>query len=218
MLIIDGHNLIPAVPGLSLGALDDEERLVEMLQLFARVRRKRIEVFFDGAPPGFAGERAYGMVRAHFVQAGRSADEAIRLYLEGLKKAARNATVVSSDRQVQAEARSLGASVVSAETFARGLLDLRAGLDHQAAKARSRRRGPAAPPAEDPPRDLQQWYDLFGIDAEQAEKPIPLSRRGRRGTKGAAPEHPPEGEQSAGQGKPGGKKPRKHHGFPRKRT
>ena len=47
--LIDGHNLIPKIPGLSLEMLDDEDRLIELLQEFARVRRQRIEVFFDQA-------------------------------------------------------------------------------------------------------------------------------------------------------------------------
>ena len=52
MLVIDGHNLVPKIPGLSLHEVDDEERLLALLQAYARAKRKKIEVFFDGAPPG----------------------------------------------------------------------------------------------------------------------------------------------------------------------
>jgi len=48
--IIDGHNLIPRV-GLRLDALDDEMALVEILRDFCRIKKKRVEVYFDGAPP-----------------------------------------------------------------------------------------------------------------------------------------------------------------------
>ena len=77
MYIIDGHNLIPKIRGLSLEALDDEAQLLALLQEFYRVRRKPVEVFFDGAPPGKAGMRTVGMIRAHFVARDREADEAI---------------------------------------------------------------------------------------------------------------------------------------------
>ncbi len=40
MYIIDGHNLIPKLPGRSLRELDDEMALVGLLQTFGRLRRK----------------------------------------------------------------------------------------------------------------------------------------------------------------------------------
>jgi hypothetical protein len=218
MLIIDGHNLIPTIPGMALGELDVEERLVGLLQVYARVRRKRVEVFFDGAPAGYAGDRSYGMVRAHFVRAGSSADAAIHQYLLGLKKSARNATVVTSDRQVQAEARRQGAAVIPSDEFARGLLDMRAGLDFQAAKARGRR---GAAPAQEPPAgELDQWYDLFGIDSQQAEKPIPLApKKTTRPAKAPRTADAPGKAQQKTPRKAADKpvKPRKHHGFPKKK-
>jgi predicted RNA-binding protein with PIN domain len=121
--IIDGHNLIPKIPGLSLSALDDEERLIELLQVFSRVRRSAVEVFFDGAPPGQAGTRRFGTVKAHFVRAGRTADDAIVVHLRTLGTRAAQVSVVSSDHRVQAEARSLRASLIESGSFARDLLE-----------------------------------------------------------------------------------------------
>ncbi|MBP1702274.1 MAG: hypothetical protein H6Q38_1381, partial [Chloroflexi bacterium] len=40
--IVDGHNLIPKIPGLSLRAIDDEMQLIELLQEFCRVQRKAL--------------------------------------------------------------------------------------------------------------------------------------------------------------------------------
>ena len=57
--IVDGHNLIPHV-GLRLNAEDDEMALVEMLREFCRVKKTRIEIYFDGAPPGQANTRKFG--------------------------------------------------------------------------------------------------------------------------------------------------------------
>lgn len=117
-LIIDGHNLIPHITGLSLADPDDEEQLVKVLQEYCRLRRMTAEVFFDRAPVGEAGERRYGQVRAYFVREGMTADDAIMARLKHLGKRARNYKVVSSDRQVQAAARAVHAVVVSSEAFA----------------------------------------------------------------------------------------------------
>ena len=87
--LIDGHNLIPKIAGLSLSAIDDEQELINRLQAYCRRERKTVEVFFDQAPPGFAGTRAYGAVKAHFVRKGRTADEAIRLRLSLARKSCR---------------------------------------------------------------------------------------------------------------------------------
>ena len=115
--LIDGHNLIPKL-GLRLDSVDDEMELVAILQEFCRLERRQVEVFFDGAPANHAGNRKLGSVTAHFVRLGATADDAIRNRLRALGKNARNWTVVSSDRQVQAEARGVHAEVVSSDSFA----------------------------------------------------------------------------------------------------
>ena len=118
--LIDGHNLIPKL-GLHLDSVDDEMELVAILQEFCRLERRQVEVFFDGAPVSQAGTRKLGSVTAHFVRLGTTADDAIRNRLKKLGKGARNWTVVSSDRQVQADTRAAQAEVASSESFA-GLL------------------------------------------------------------------------------------------------
>lgn len=122
--LIDGHNLIPHLPGLSLSAIDDEMRLVEWLQAFCRRKRRTVEVFFDQAPPGFPLQRKAGRVIAHFVRQGMTADAAIEARLLQLGRSARNCTVVSSDRQVQAAARAAHAQVISSDEFAAELVRL----------------------------------------------------------------------------------------------
>jgi hypothetical protein len=116
--IIDGHNLIPKIPGLRLDAVDDEQQLVALLQEFCRVSRKQVEVYFDNAAPGQAGMRKAGLVAVHFVRSGRTADDAIRERLVKMKRSAKNWSVVSSDQSVQAAARQAGAQALSAEAFA----------------------------------------------------------------------------------------------------
>ena len=117
-ILIDGHNLIPYIAGISLAAPDDEDQLIRVLQEYCRVRRKTIEVFFDGAPAGQAGEQRFGQVQAHFVRSGVTADEAMMFRLKQMGKRAKNTTVVSSDRQVQQAARAVHATVISSKDFA----------------------------------------------------------------------------------------------------
>lgn len=146
--LIDGHNLIPKL-GLRLDSMDDETELINILQEFCRLERRQVEVFFDGAPANQAGSRKLGGVIAHFVRQGTTADDAIRSRLKKLGKGARNWTVISSDRQVQAEARALHAEVVSSDSFAGMLKHAR----NSAPKANKDRKLS--------PQEVDEWLKLF---------------------------------------------------------
>lgn len=122
--LIDGHNLIPKL-GLRLDSMDDEMELAAILQEFCRLERKQVEVYFDGAPTPHAGTRKLGAVTAHFVPLGTTADEAIRRRLKKMGKSAKNWIVVTSDRQVQAEARAAQAQVISSDAFAKQMKQAR---------------------------------------------------------------------------------------------
>jgi predicted RNA-binding protein with PIN domain len=151
--LIDGHNLIPKIPGMDLGVVDDEAQLIEMLQEFCRRRRKKVEVYFDNAPAGQPRARNYGLVIARFARLGVSADSLIQAHLQRLGRAARNWTVVSSDQQVQAAARAARAQTISSEAFAREVIaTLRA----------SPPKPEAGSEAEISPDELDDWLALFG--------------------------------------------------------
>ena len=154
--IIDGHNLIPKIPGLHLSEIDDEMRLVEMLQEYCRLTRKQVEVFFDNAPPGQPRARNFGSVIARFVRSEQTADLAIRDKLRRLGGEARNWTVVSSDHQVQAAARAARAAVVPAEIFSRQMREV---LDSspKISEAVDKRLST---------EEVDDWMKIFGIDQE----------------------------------------------------
>ncbi len=146
--LIDGHNLIPKL-GLRLDDPDDEMELIRLLQDFARIRRQPVEVYFDGAPAGQAGERKAGTVKAHFVRQGQTADSAIRKRLENLGGSAQNWVVVSSDREVQGAAKANRARVSTAEEFVRLLRETLAG---------------STPSTEDKKlsaEEVEKWLDIF---------------------------------------------------------
>jgi uncharacterized protein len=157
VLIIDGHNLIPKIPGLSLSMMDDEIKLIHLLQDYARIKRQSLDVYFDQAPPGFAGIRRFGMVSAHFVRQGRTADDEIVAHLARMKKAARNVTVVTSDRRIRAEAQAMRVEVLSSEDFA-GRLIAALAADSGGGGQETKNDGGA---------DLDEWLHLFGAEDER---------------------------------------------------
>jgi predicted RNA-binding protein with PIN domain len=109
-----------------------------------------VEVFFDGAPPGQATTRKAGVVTAHFVRQGSSADAAIEIRLKRLGRTARNWTVVSSDGRVQQAARAAHAGVLSSEEFTGEMSRVKAMsttlLKNAAALA---------------PEEVEEWLDFF---------------------------------------------------------
>jgi uncharacterized protein len=147
--LIDGHNLIPKL-GLRLDSLDDELELLVRLQEFCRLRRAQMEVYFDGAPPGRASTRKAGVVTAHFVRQGSSADAAIEARLTQLKKSAKNWTVVSSDGRVQRAAGAAHARAMPAEEFAQEMTKTRT---IQMSKSKSE--------SVLSPNEVEEWLNFF---------------------------------------------------------
>ena len=119
--IIDGHNLIPKIRGLRLREIDDEIQLIRMLQDFCQRTRKKVDVYFDNAPPGESRTQKYGVVTAHYIREGKTADKAIQQKLQSLGNSAQTWTVISSDRQVQAATQAMRARVIRSEDFANEL-------------------------------------------------------------------------------------------------
>jgi hypothetical protein len=152
--LIDGHNLIPKA-GLHLDSPDDEIDLVRLLQEFARLTRRQVEVYFDGAPPGHAGSRRFGRVTAHFVRRGHTADAAIKNRLDALAAGARNWTVVSSDGEVRGAADAAHAEIVSSEEFAALLTDVASEERHSGSPAKT------AGESRLSPQEVEEWMEAF---------------------------------------------------------
>ena len=116
--LIDGHNLIPHVDGLSLDQLDDEDGLVTLLVDFSIKRICQVEVYFDRGQVNSEREYRRGRVHVHFVPPPMIADSGILSRLLGIGKAAKNYIVVTSDQNVQTRAHRIGATVLSSQKFA----------------------------------------------------------------------------------------------------
>ena len=116
--VIDGHNLIPKVPGIRLQDADDENRLIEMLNEYCRLSRSQVEVFFDGAPSPNPTVRKSGLVHPHFVRKGLFADDAIIEYGRKYQSPTNLLTIISSDHRIITAAKSVGCITMSSDAFA----------------------------------------------------------------------------------------------------
>ena len=143
---------------MSLQDIDDEIQLVNLLQEFCRIRRKQVEVYFDNAPPGSPGARNYGRVVARFIRQGGTADQAIQKKLKRLGGEARNWTVVSSDGEVQINARAARAKILSTEVFAQQLLEALGDTADSYLE----------PESDLSPEEVEDWMQIFGIDEDEA--------------------------------------------------
>jgi len=157
--LVDGHNLIPKLPGMHLSDLDDENQLIELLGEFCRIHRKQVEVYFDNSPPGGIRARSYGAVLARFIRQGTPADVAIKSKLIKLGRVARNWTVVSSDQAVSNAARAAHARSLSSEAFALTLLQL--------SESDKQRDIGENEDAQVNSTDIDSWLELFGENKSQ---------------------------------------------------
>ena len=162
--LIDGHNLIPKISGLSLQTIDDEEQLINLLLEFCRRRRKKIEIIFDNSPSGQPRSQnlEFGLVIARFVRQGQTADDAIQVRLTRLGKNARNWTVVSSDLAVQASARAAHAHFVSSEFFAQQIEQAFVSTPQNIEKQAD---------ASLTSQEINDWLDIFGADGQNSSNP-----------------------------------------------
>ena len=102
--IIDGHNLIGALPELSLDDPDDEAKLVLRLRSFAARTGRNCTVIFDHGLPGGKSSLSNRAVQVVFASMRSSADRVLRERMKKLPQP-RGWTVVSSDEEVLGFAR-----------------------------------------------------------------------------------------------------------------
>jgi HEAT repeat protein len=121
MLIIDGHNLIGALPDEDLANPDDEVRLLARLRGYRSQSSQDMLVFFDsGDLPAQSPDLSTEGVRVRFAAPGQSADDAIVDFLRSRKEPGQYA-VVTNDQGLRFRAASAGASLQSASDFAHRL-------------------------------------------------------------------------------------------------
>ncbi len=161
--LIDGHNLIAALPDISLEDPEDEVALILKLRgWLGHQRRKAIVVFDGGIPGGYSRTLSSSDLEVIFAAHKRStADRIIMKRLEKLRDAA-NWTVVSSDREILDFARRLGARAVTSQDFA---LELQPAARPQLEK-----------PRDPSPTEVREWLEVFPEPVDRPGRPLPELR------------------------------------------
>ncbi len=119
-LIIDGHNLIGALPDIQLNEPTDEARLLARLRAYRAFSGQDLIVFFDSGDWAAAGGPAANWsspgVSVRFARPGQTADDAIVTFLRGRPQPGQYA-VVTNDVELMWRAQAVGASIVRASDF-----------------------------------------------------------------------------------------------------
>jgi predicted RNA-binding protein with PIN domain len=148
--IVDGNNVMGQTVGWHRDKSGSRRALLKRLAAFARAKKARVTVVFDGAPDrGAPDGSAVQGVKVMYAEPGSDADTRI----EGLVDASpnpRGLTVVTSDRHLAFLVRSRGANVIRSGDFRSQLDSL---IDRR-------------PAADDPEQveagDVNAWLRYFG--------------------------------------------------------
>lgn len=156
-LLVDGHNLIGQVPGLSLADADDEAQLVQLLRRYSTAKRGRqVVVVFDHGVYGHPQQlNGYG-ISCYFARSPRDADAELIKRLRAITRP-RDWTLVTSDRQIASVAAERGVKTIAAHEFARQL------AEHPAAARPARPPAHAKPDVRLSPAEIEEWLRIFGL-------------------------------------------------------
>jgi predicted RNA-binding protein with PIN domain len=155
--IIDGNNVMGQTPGWHRDKAGARRRLVEQLAEFARLKKARISVVFDGEPDRLLPDSsAYRGVKVLYSERGSDADARIQRMVESAPPA-RGLTVVTSDRRLAFAVRACGARVLRSGEFRKQMAETRAAQ-------------PAIADGEQTEvRDINEWLRYFGTLPEDDE-------------------------------------------------
>ena len=148
--LIDGNNVMAQTPGWHRDKAKARRELLQRLAAFGRIKKCLLTVVFDGSPDReFPNASAYRGVKVLFAEPGSDADTRIIKLVEAARDR-RGITVVTSDRNLQFQVRTRGASVMRSGEFRKQMASVIAN----------------APRVEDGEQveidDVNQWLRYFG--------------------------------------------------------
>jgi uncharacterized protein len=115
--IVDGNNVMGQTPGWHRDKSKARRGLLEKVAAFAKLKKTRVTVVFDGAPdPNVPEGSAFRGVKVLYANPGSDADTRIERLVDSSTDP-RGLTVVTSDRHLGFLVRSLGASVIRSGEF-----------------------------------------------------------------------------------------------------
>jgi len=159
-LLIDGHNLIDALPGIDLADPHDEALLVGKLKAYCGRTRRKVTVIFDrGLPGGPSRDLSGGPVKVIFASQHTTADRLIMKRIQETKDRGRY-LVISSDHEILAAARGRDLETMTSKDFAQ--------------KLAATMQPPTAAESDEIPDDVhlgpdevKEWYRLFNEPPEE---------------------------------------------------
>ena len=154
-IVIDGYNLIHAMPELVRLVSGDLERardgLVAKLAVYRSGRGVRVTVVFDGQSMAAQQSRPPGGIEVVFSRAPQNADAKMKTMLS-LEKSPKSWTVVTSDNSIVRYARDYGAKTIPSAEFA-------AKLGHSIPNLGPNRPAPRDTPMT--PAEVSEWEEYF---------------------------------------------------------
>jgi predicted RNA-binding protein with PIN domain len=119
--IVDGNNVMGQIPGWHRDKSLARRRLIEQLAIFARIKKSRVTVVFDGSPDrGLPDGSGFRGVKILFAEKGSDADTRILKLVASLKDR-RGYVIVTSDRSLAFQVRAHGATVLRSGEFRKQL-------------------------------------------------------------------------------------------------
>lgn len=116
MLIIDGHNLIGAMPDLSLSDHHCKERLLRMLEKYQYIINERMIIVFDGADFLNAEKYQRNKIEICYPPKDLDADIVIKKLIEKYKNNT-GIKVVTSDNELKSLVKRRGLIIRSSKQF-----------------------------------------------------------------------------------------------------
>ncbi|HJQ69887.1 MAG TPA: NYN domain-containing protein [Blastocatellia bacterium] len=152
--IVDGNNVMGQTPGWHRDKPAARRNLVQRLADFARKKKARVTVVFDGEPDRLMPDSsAFRGIKVLYSDRGSDADARIRRLVENSPDP-RGLVVVTSDRQLASLVRQRGAKVVRSGEFRRQMEE-------------AEESGPAGENGEKlEVDDVNEWLRYFGSTAE----------------------------------------------------
>lgn len=155
--LIDGNNVMAQRVGWHRDKGAARRGLLDELAEFARAKRVKLVVIFDGAPEEFFKDgSSYRGVRVFYAERGSNADERIKELVEASRER-RTLIVVTSDRALSAYVQRCGAQTLRSGEFRRRLAELSKRQDESAAKENETIAD----------GELKSWMRYFGVDEDE---------------------------------------------------
>ena len=156
--IVDGNNVMGQTPGWHRDKSNARRRLVEQLAEFARLKKARVTVVFDGEPDRLMPDQsAFRGVKVLYSERGSDADTRIERMVDASPNA-RGLTVVTSDNHLAFVVKARGARVVRSGEFRKQMAEAIAAQ-------------PVLADGEQPEAgNLDEWLRYFGALPEDDEE------------------------------------------------